>query len=109
MQKVAILKRNLTVGSPIKIILIWFLLGIWEYFFNSFITLDAGIISRLVGGNTLAAIGPAGAPIYSMIDFRTGFATKVAVRMKRYLGSGIYVKCKQALRRPSIGHRRACF
>lgn len=90
--------KELTVGNPLKLILIFmfpiFLGNIFQQFYNLF---DALIVGRLIGIEALGAIGSTGALIFLVISFIFASTQGFSVVLAQKFGAKDYNMVKKSL------------
>jgi putative MATE family efflux protein len=81
--------RNLTVGSPVRVI-IWFTLPllVGNLFQQLYAVTDAMVVGRLLGIDSLAAVGASGSLQFLLIGFSFGSSAGVTIPVARAFGAG---------------------
>ncbi|MDQ7992286.1 MAG: MATE family efflux transporter, partial [Propionicimonas sp.] len=81
--------RNLTVGSPTRVIVLFTLpLLIGNLFQQVYQFTDAAVVGRLIGVDALAAVGASGSLVFLLLGFTFGAATGLAIPVARAFGAG---------------------
>ncbi|MBQ0059686.1 MAG: MATE family efflux transporter [Lachnospiraceae bacterium] len=83
------MERNLTTGSPIKLLAAFalpvFLGNIFQIVYN---LVDMAIVGRFVSVDALAAVGAVGSIMFCINGIVTGFCTGFGILIARYFGAG---------------------
>lgn len=81
--------RNLTVGPPTRVIVLFTLpLLIGNLFQQFYLFADAAVVGRLIGVNALAAVGASGSLVFLLIGFTFGAAAGLAIPVAKAFGAG---------------------
>ena len=84
----AVMEKDMTKGSPFRLILA-FTIPLYRNVFSSSITWwDAIIVGRTVGVNALAAVGMSGSIVFLILGFLNGLTTGFTVLTSRTFGAG---------------------
>ncbi len=88
--------KDLTVGSPLKLILGFALPTLFGLLFQQMYNMvDAMIVGRLLGANALAAVGSTGSISFLIIGFCTGVCSGFAIPVAREMGAGEHSKMRR--------------
>ncbi|WP_074436944.1 MATE family efflux transporter [Tessaracoccus massiliensis] len=81
--------KNLTVGSPLKLIVVFTLpLLIGNLFQQAYAVTDAIVVGRMLGVDALAAVGASGSLQFLLFGFAMGCSTGLAIPVSRAFGAG---------------------
>ena len=81
--------KNLTVGSPLRLIVVFTLpLLIGNLFQQAYAVSDAIVVGRLLGVESLAAVGASGSLHFLLFGFAMGTSTGLAIPISRAYGAG---------------------
>ena len=81
--------KDLTVGSPMKLILRFALPTLFGMLFQQFYNLvDTMIVGKLLGAQALAAVGSTGSISFFVIGFCTGVCSGFAIPVAQRMGAG---------------------
>ncbi len=81
--------KNLTAGSPVKLILGFAIPTMFGLLFQQLYNMvDAMIVGRLLGPGALAAVGATGSISFLIIGFCTGVCSGFAIPVARQMGAG---------------------
>ncbi len=90
--------KNLTVGSPVRLILLFTVpLLIGNLFQQAYSFTDAAVVGRLVSVDALAAVGASGSLQFLLIGFAIGASTGLAIPVARAFGAGDYAAVKRTV------------
>jgi len=81
--------RNLTTGSPARVIALFTLpLLIGNLFQQGYQFTDAAVVGRLIGVDALASVGASGSLVFLLLGFTFGAASGLAIPVARAFGAG---------------------
>lgn len=81
--------KNLTAGSPVKLIILFTLpLLIGNLFQQLYAVADALVVGRMIGVDALAAVGASGSLQFLLFGFAMGASTGMGIPVARAFGSG---------------------
>lgn len=91
------LTKDMTVGSPTKLILefsVPMLIGnLFQQFYNM---VDSIVVGRFVGKDALAAVGATGSMVFLIIGLAFGLSAGISIVISQYFGAKDYDKVKKA-------------
>lgn len=83
------MSKNLTVGSPLRLITLFALpLLIGNIFQQAYSLTDAIVVGRLIGVEALAAVGASGSLVFLLFGFAMGASAGLTVPVARAFGAG---------------------
>ncbi|WP_057896061.1 MATE family efflux transporter [Liquorilactobacillus oeni] len=89
--------RELTKGSPIKLILMFTLPLLIGNLFQQFYSIsDTLIVGQTLGVNELAAVGSTGSIQFLIIGFAQGLTAGLSIMTAQYFGAGNYKKVRES-------------
>lgn len=81
--------KNLTVGSPVRLIILFTLpLLVGNLFQQLYAVVDALVVGRMLGVDALAAVGASGSLQFLLFGFAMGASTGMGIPVARAFGSG---------------------
>ncbi|GAA4904332.1 MATE family efflux transporter [Tessaracoccus lubricantis] len=81
--------KNLTVGSPLRLIIVFTLpLLIGNLFQQGYAVADAVVVGRMLGVDALAAVGASGSLQFLLFGFAMGCSAGLAIPVSRAFGAG---------------------
>ena len=84
--------KDLTVGSPMKLILSFAIPMLFGFLFQQFYNMvDTIIVGKCLGVSALAAVGSTGSINFMIIGFCTGACSGFAIPVAQKFGAGDYV------------------
>jgi putative MATE family efflux protein len=99
--------RNLTVGPPTRLILLFSLpLLLGNLFQQFYIFVDSAVVGRIIGQDGLAAVGLTGRMVFLIIGFSWGATAGFAIPVAKAFGAKDYVQVKRNIASSAIV---ACF
>src|SRR5699024_8876070 len=88
--------KDLTVGSPMKLILGFALPTLLGMLFQQFYNLmDTMIVGKLLGAQALAAVGSTGSISFFVIGFCTGVCSGFAIPVAQQMGAGDFSRMRR--------------
>jgi len=88
--------RNLTVGSPIRVILLFsipLLLG--NLFQQVYVLVDSAVVGRMISLDALAAVGTTGRMSFLIVGFSWGATAGFAIPVSKAFGAGDFAQVKR--------------
>ncbi|WP_420175871.1 MATE family efflux transporter [Luteococcus sp. OSA5] len=90
--------KNLTTGSPIKLIILFTLpLLLGNVFQQAYAVADTIVVGRLIGVQALAAVGASGSLQFLLIGFAMGCSAGLAIPVSRFYGAGQLDRMRRAV------------
>ncbi|MGO4956553.1 MATE family efflux transporter [Luteococcus sp. Sow4_B9] len=90
--------KNLTTGSPIRLIVLFTLpLLVGNVFQQAYAVVDTIVVGRLIGVQALAAVGASGSLQFLLMGFAMGCSAGMAIPVSRHFGAGDLRQMRQAV------------